>query len=272
MAKVGDILKFETFNFKGMKKQIGHDPWRLLIGSGDRYSTSMWNKILGRHDDPIVDQFGGAASQRYGEAEKAGIDTTAGRNMHSVARVIALYNAGGAGANAAGGGGAAGAGGEGAAGAAEGGTALGGDLGYGGVTTGAPTLGGGSSVAIDSGVSAGGAGSAGSTGSVPASTTGGSSVSNWVRMAQQFGAGQQQPQKQELDQEEPDLRYDPNAYLQYSSKTVKTRADDVPNVDLTNPIDRNGAEILAIQELSKEIEAVSKRVAQLKRAKTRIAT
>jgi len=53
---------------------------------------------------------------------------------------------------------------------------------------------------------------------------------------------------------------------------VKTRADDAPNVDLTNPIDRNGAEILAIQELSKEIEAVSKRVAQLKRAKTRIAT
>src|SRR5574343_101469 len=114
----------------------------------------------------------------------------------------------------------------------------------------------------------GGAGAGGAGGGVSTSLdAGGSSASNWVRMAQQFGAGQQQPQKQELDQEEPDLRYDPNAYLQYSSKTVKTHADDVPNVDLTNPIDRNGAEILAIQELSKEIEAVSKRVAQLKRAK-----
>lgn len=140
-----------------------------------------------------------------------------------------------------------------------------------GAAEGGTGIGGGSSVAMDSGVSTGGAGSVGSTGSAPASTTGGSAASKWASMAQQFGAIQQ-PQKQKLNQEEPDLRYDPNAYLQYSSKTVKTQADDVPNVDLTNPIDRNGAEILAIQELSKEIEAVSKRVAQLKRAKTRIAT
>jgi len=125
-----------------------------------------------------------------------GMDEVAEHPGDALAAVAGAIFGGGALLGGAGGG-AAGAGGGGVAaggGGAAGETALGGTLGFDGVTTGAPSLAGGVSTSLDAGVSAGGAGSVGSAGSAPASAAGGSSVSNWVRMAQQFGAGQQQPQ------------------------------------------------------------------------------
>lgn len=105
---VGDIFKFEKFNLGRMWDQVKEDPERLLYGSADPFSTKVWNGVLGTDDKPIVDQWGGAAPQRYQEAEDAGIDTTSGHNMHRVARLVAALYAGGAAGNAMGGAGGAG--------------------------------------------------------------------------------------------------------------------------------------------------------------------
>jgi hypothetical protein len=63
----------------------------------------MWNKVLGTDDKPLVDQWGGAAPQRYEEAQEAGINTGPGKTMHNIAKTIASIYAGGAAGGAAGG-------------------------------------------------------------------------------------------------------------------------------------------------------------------------
>lgn len=103
MSFLGDVGSFEMFNLGAMGKQVGQNPARLLYGSADPFSTNVWNKVLGTNDKPLVDQWGGAAPQRYEEAQDAGINTGPGKTMHTIAKTIASIYAGGAAGGAAGG-------------------------------------------------------------------------------------------------------------------------------------------------------------------------
>lgn len=103
MSFFGDVGDFELFNLGAMGSQVKDNPARLFYGSADPFSTGVWNKVLGTDDKPLVDQWGGAAPQRYEEAQEAGINTGPGKTMHTIAKTIASIYAGGAGANAAGG-------------------------------------------------------------------------------------------------------------------------------------------------------------------------
>lgn len=103
MSFLGDVGDFEWFNLGAMGNQVKENPARLFYGSADPFSTNVWNKVLGTNDKPLVDQWGGAAPQRYEEAQDAGINTGPGKSMHTVAKTIASMFVGGAGSNAAGG-------------------------------------------------------------------------------------------------------------------------------------------------------------------------
>jgi len=89
VSDLKDILGFEAFNLKGIAKKIKDNPLRLLYGGIDPASNKVNNVILGRDDDPLVDQWGGASADTYRKADDAGIDTKAGHNMHRAARVVA---------------------------------------------------------------------------------------------------------------------------------------------------------------------------------------
>lgn len=117
MSFFGDVGSFELFNLGAMGNQVKDNPARLFYGSADPFSTGMWNKVLGTNDKPLVDQWGGAAPQRYEEAQDAGINTGPGKTMHTIAKTIASIYAGGAAGGLLGGGSAA-AGGAGTAGTA----------------------------------------------------------------------------------------------------------------------------------------------------------
>lgn len=109
MSFFGDVGSFELFNLGAMGNQVKDNPARLFYGSADPFSTGMWNKVLGTNDKPLVDQWGGAAPQRYEEAQEAGINTGPGKTMHSIAKTIAsIYAGGAAGGLLSGGAGAAG--------------------------------------------------------------------------------------------------------------------------------------------------------------------
>lgn len=140
MSFFGDVGSFEMFNLGAMGNQVKDNPARLFYGSADPFSTGMWNKVLGTDDKPLVDQWGGAAPQRYEEAQEAGINTGPGKTMHAIAKTIASIYAGGAGASAAGGllgGSAAGAGTAGTAGAGAAGASAGAGAGAGASAAGA---------------------------------------------------------------------------------------------------------------------------------------
>jgi len=166
MSGLRDILKFEGFNGKKIFGGVLKDPSRLITGV-DPFSTKVWNKILGTHKDPLVDQMGGATNDTYKEAEAAGINTGPGHKMQDVAHVAAAIFAAnglaGIGGGAAGAG-AAPAGAEGGALAGGGGELLGGaavdSAGLGGAAAGGGTASATLPSVLVTGTSTGGASSA----------------------------------------------------------------------------------------------------------------
>ena len=113
MSFAGDVLGFEKFNLGNTWRKIKENPWRALVGSTTGAGTKLWNKVLNRDDEPLVDDWGGAPKDSYQKAEAAGINTGPGSKMHQVARLISAYYAGSYGADKAGWTGSAGSGGSG---------------------------------------------------------------------------------------------------------------------------------------------------------------
>ena len=87
------ILDFEKFQLKDWFRQIKDNPARLFYGGIDPFSTGMWNKILGKDDAPLINQWGGPTEQRFADADAAGINTTPSRNSHALAQMIAQFYA-----------------------------------------------------------------------------------------------------------------------------------------------------------------------------------
>lgn len=173
MSFFGDVADFESFNFGKMFQDLGENPERALYGSADPFSTSMWNGILGTDNKPLVDQWGGAAPQRYQEAQDAGINTGPGASMHSVARTIASFYAGGAAGNALGGASSAGSSGAAGMGGGTGITAGGSTSGISGASTGSlGSMGGGTGVGYGAGGASSSAGLFGSGSTAAAQSPG----------------------------------------------------------------------------------------------------
>lgn len=147
--KKGLGYDFEKFNFQSMWDQIRHQPERILFGSFDPASTKMWNEILHRDDDPIINQLGGPTKQRFQDYIEQGGDPRAASNAasaHQVAAAIASWYAGGA----------LGA----LAGPAMGGAAAGAGAGAGGATAGGMTLSAAQAAALGRAAVTAGAGAA----------------------------------------------------------------------------------------------------------------
>lgn len=100
MSFLGDALGFEKFHAGDLWDRIKKDPKRLVLGV-DPLSTKVWNKVLGKKDEPLVDQLGGAYGGHtisafgnndggvYKRAREAGIDTGAGEKMQDFAHMLA---------------------------------------------------------------------------------------------------------------------------------------------------------------------------------------
>lgn len=196
MSFLGDALGFEGFHSKRIGKALLDNPTRLLTGV-DPLSTWGWNKVLGTHNKPIVDQMGGATGADYKAASNAGINTTAGHDMQDLAHVVAAYygtaGLGGIGGAGAGAGADAGVGaGAGAGSVGEGAGSLGTASGFGGVGTDAGATGFGAWGTSAGGADVGGLAAADSAavdaqGAAPGLTDGYGSASSGVNYQQLIG-------------------------------------------------------------------------------------
>jgi hypothetical protein len=201
MGWLSDNFDFEMFNLKDMWEKIEDNPFQLLTGV-DPFSTGMWNEILGRDDEPIVNQLGGpyggsskmglGSGGVYDRAQEAGIDIGPATQMHDVAEVVASYyglkGLGGIGGEGA----AAGAGGAGGGGAAGGGATT-----FALPETGA--IGGGEFINAAGEPIAGGAGGGGMFGEGGMFDFGNMDWMDYMEMGQNMGGGmggQQQQQQQ----------------------------------------------------------------------------
>lgn len=96
---IGDALGFEKSWLGDIWKGIKRDPKRLILGV-DPLSTKAWNAVLGRHDKPVVGDFGGPTKEAYQNAQAKGIQTGTASTLHGAAKGVAAalggYYAGGA--------------------------------------------------------------------------------------------------------------------------------------------------------------------------------
>lgn len=95
MGFLKNLIGFENSFTKNFGKDLLENPTRLLTGI-DPASTKLWNSVLGRDDQPLVNWFGSPGQQYYDQARLEGIDTGAANKFHAVADTIAgIYGANG---------------------------------------------------------------------------------------------------------------------------------------------------------------------------------
>lgn len=99
-----NLVDFDSFQLGRMGDMLKENPERAFLGALDPVGTGLWNKILGEDWDPAVSEFGGPTKKGTEEAAASGVDTKAGAAAHTVAKLIASYFAGQAGAEALSGG------------------------------------------------------------------------------------------------------------------------------------------------------------------------
>lgn len=108
MSSFSDILDFDKFALSGVWEGLKDNPWRALVGSVDPASTAMWNGILGKDEEPLLNQMGGPMGSGklglgsggvFDDFAAQGGDPEAGNQAHNIAEMVAMSsvmnNAGG---------------------------------------------------------------------------------------------------------------------------------------------------------------------------------
>lgn len=90
MGFLSDLFDFENMFTGSFVEDIFDKPSRLITGI-DPASTKVWNKVLGRDDEPLVNVFGSPGKKYYEEAAKKGINTKAAGTLHTIADTIAGF-------------------------------------------------------------------------------------------------------------------------------------------------------------------------------------
>jgi hypothetical protein len=100
---IKESFNFELFQLEDVWKQIKEDPERIFIGAIDPFSSEMWSGITGKDYEPIINDWGGPTSERWGRAQEEGIDIEPARQIHGAVQDIAQSYAIGYGLDVAGG-------------------------------------------------------------------------------------------------------------------------------------------------------------------------
>lgn len=246
MSGLSDIVDFKLFEGKSIFDSLRKKPSRLFTGI-DPWLTKTSNVIKGSDDKPLLDEWGGTTKENMDAADKAGINTGPGRAMEKLAHGIAAYFAG---------------------------SYAGSQLG--GLGSVQPNMNATNPALIDSatGTSGYGASSAGPGG-------GGGGLASikpeqWMQMGQQFnGMGGQDQPPPEIDgvpvmsaEQWAQMQQAEGQKIAMSSKRVKTPGGSglalARGMRNENPIDANGAQIAAIQELKKQVDDLKARIARAK--------
>lgn len=88
--KLKDFSDFELSKLTDVAHQLKSEPGRILYGSFDPISTKLWNKLLGTHSSPIINQLGGPTQENYANARERGVSGVAGtESIHDVIGTVA---------------------------------------------------------------------------------------------------------------------------------------------------------------------------------------
>jgi hypothetical protein len=84
MSFFDSLIQTPVYQAKSMAKQYSQNPEQALLGMNTPLETGIWNKVLGTNYKPTVNMFGGPSEATYANAQREGVDLSAGRVADSV--------------------------------------------------------------------------------------------------------------------------------------------------------------------------------------------
>jgi hypothetical protein len=89
MSFFDSLIETPVYQAQSMVNQYSEHPEQALLGMNTPLETGIWNKALGTNYSPTVNMFGGPSEQTYANAQREGVDLSAGRAADSVAPAAA---------------------------------------------------------------------------------------------------------------------------------------------------------------------------------------
>lgn len=89
MSFFDSLVETPIYQAQSMANQWTKNPEQALLGINTPFETGVWNKVLGTNYSPTVNMFGGPSEQTYANAQREGVDLSAGRVADSVVPMVA---------------------------------------------------------------------------------------------------------------------------------------------------------------------------------------
>jgi hypothetical protein len=89
MSFFDSLIQTPVFQAQSMAKQFSQNPEQALLGMNTPLETGIWNKVLGTNYKPTVNMFGGPSEATYADAQRQGVDLSAGRAADSIVPMVA---------------------------------------------------------------------------------------------------------------------------------------------------------------------------------------
>jgi hypothetical protein len=89
MSFFDSLIQTPVYQAQSMAKQYSQNPEQGLLGMNTPLETGVWNKALGTNYKPTVNMYGGPSEATYANAQREGVDLSAGRAADSVAPAAA---------------------------------------------------------------------------------------------------------------------------------------------------------------------------------------
>ena len=84
MSFFDSLVQTPVYQAQSMAKQYSQNPEQALLGMNTPLETGIWNKALGTNYKPTVNMFGGPSEATYANAQREGVDLSAGRVADSI--------------------------------------------------------------------------------------------------------------------------------------------------------------------------------------------
>lgn len=89
MGFFDSLIQTPVYQAQSMLDSYSKSPGQALIGANTPLETNLWNKVLGTNMTPTMNMYGGPSEATYAQAQREGVDLSAGRAADSVAPAVA---------------------------------------------------------------------------------------------------------------------------------------------------------------------------------------
>lgn len=89
MSFFDSLIQTPVYQAQSMLDSYSKSPGQALVGANTPLETNLWNQVLGTKMTPTMNMYGGPSEATYAQAQREGVDLSAGRAADSVVPMVA---------------------------------------------------------------------------------------------------------------------------------------------------------------------------------------